>query len=461
MSIAPPEQHSAAELDWPVHPAAALFPLLPDAELAELADDIRRRGLTHPVWLWNDPDGKTWLLDGRNRVRASALASVRAETRVFNGDELEAVEFAISENVRRRHLTTGQKAAVAYEALPVIEAATAERERRRRAAAAAAQVRDERGRLAAKPAPNVAADRTCADLHTCGESAEHARPKPERAVDLAAAKAGTSGRATAQFKRIAEQTPDLAVKVRSGELALDAAEKELRHRQRVEARRTEDLERQQAAAKPAAATIVHADCLEWLAAAPDADLLLTDPPYSTDVDDIDAFAHDWLPLALSKVKPTGRAYVCIGAYPAELHAYLTVRAGIPEGMVLADVLVWTYRNTLGPSSKLDYSRNWQAILHYRGPEAPPLRTTSLTEKFAVIDMNAPDGRRGERWHTWQKPDGLGEMLVNHATEPDGVVLDPFAGTGTFLLAAARLGRTAYGADQNADMVRIAKERGCE
>src|SRR5690606_35749502 len=109
---------------------------------------------------------------------------------------------------------------------------------------------------------------------------------------------------------------------------------------------------------------------------------------------------------------------------------------------LEDVLVWTYRNTIGPAPKFGYSRNWQAILHYRGPEAGPLRTTSLTEKFAVIDMNAPDGRRGERWHTWQKPDELGERLVTHATEPGQLVVDPFAGTGTFLLAAARLGRIA-------------------
>src|SRR5690606_1615689 len=111
--------------------------------------------------------------------------------------------------------------------------------------------------------------------------------------------------------------------------------------------------------------------------------------------------------------------------------------------------------------KFGYSRNWQAILHYRGPEAGPLRTTSLTEKFAVIDMNAPDGRRGERWHTWQKPDELGERLVTHATEPGQLVVDPFAGTGTFLLAAARLGRIARGADRDPEMVRIAKERGCE
>jgi hypothetical protein len=290
------------------------------------------------------------------------------------------------------------------------------------------------------------------------DGTESEAKKPHRARDDIADLAGVSGRSVAQFLRLREQAPDLAEKVESGEMSLAEADKELRHRVKVAEQRERDLIEQQSRSHPGAATIEEADCLDWLPTAPEADLLLTDPPYSTDVEDVAAFAHEWLPVALRKVKPTGRAYVCIGAYPDELLAYLSAPR---SGMVLADVLVWTYRNTIGPSSQFDYSRNWQAILHFRGLDAPPLRTTSLTEKFAVIDMNAPDGRRGERWHTWQKPDDLGEMLVRHATEPGAVVLDPFAGTGTFLLAAARLGRTAHGADLDPDMVTIAKERGCE
>lgn len=66
-----------------------------------------------------------------------------------------------------------------------------------------------------------------------------------------------------------------------------------------------------------APTIYLADALDFIAGFEDDtfDLLLTDPPYSTDVEDIEAFAAERLPLALAKVKPTGRAYICIGAYP--------------------------------------------------------------------------------------------------------------------------------------------------
>ena len=56
------------------------------------------------------------------------------------------------------------------------------------------------------------------------------------------------------------------------------------------------------------------------------DLLLTDPPYSTDVADIDAFVDSWLYKALEGVKDTGFAYIFIGAYPNEMRAYLAAHS---------------------------------------------------------------------------------------------------------------------------------------
>ena len=220
-----------------------------------------------------------------------------------------------------------------------------------------------------------------------------------------------------------------------------------------------EREQERAAVAPRVAEVALSTWEEWLPAQGPCDLLLTDPPYSTDVPDVRAFADTWLPSALSKVKSTGRAYVCIGAYPDELAAYLAVEP--PPALRLAQVLVWTYRNTLGPSPSHDYKLNWQAILYYCGIQAPPLNSPEMVEQFSVQDINAPDGRHGDRWHPWQKPDELAERFIRHATHPDGTVLDPFAGTGTFLLAAARLGRYAHGCERDADTLAIAQERGCK
>lgn len=213
-------------------------------------------------------------------------------------------------------------------------------------------------------------------------------------------------------------------------------------------------------AAPETATVQGCEAIEFIEEFGDrsVDLIATDPPFSTDVTDIGEFAT-WLKCAIAKIAPTGRAYVCCGAYPLELRAYLNVIAET-EFATRSQVLVWTYRNRIGPTPTYDYVQNWQAILYLWGEDAPPLASPSLNEQFAVQDINAPDGRLGDHWHAWQKPDELARRIITHASKPGDLVVDPFCGTGTFLLAAAKLGRKARGADNDPTMLDLAIERGC-
>ena len=188
------------------------------------------------------------------------------------------------------------------------------------------------------------------------------------------------------------------------------------------------------------------------------DLLLTDPPYSTDVGDLEAFVDSWLCNALANVKRTGFAYVFIGAYPEEVRTYLNAR--IPEHMNLEQILVWTYKNTLGQNPRDRYKQNYQCCLFFKGDKAPALDCPLTSEQWAVQEINAPDGRQGDRYHAWQKPMEIAERFVRHTTKPGMTVFDPFACTGTFLLAAAKLGRHAYGFEINPENAAIAFERGC-
>jgi hypothetical protein len=189
------------------------------------------------------------------------------------------------------------------------------------------------------------------------------------------------------------------------------------------------------------------------------DLLLTDPPYSTDVDDLDKFIKSWHYRALDGVKPKGFAYIFIGAYPNELQAYLN--APLPEHITLEQVLVWTYKNTLGNNPKGRYKQNYQAILFYRGIDAPDLDCPLTAEQWAVQEINAPDGRQGDRYHAWQKPMEIAERFVRHSTKQGDLVYDPFACTGTFILAASKLGRRAVGCEIDENNAQIAFDRGCE
>jgi N6-adenosine-specific RNA methylase IME4/ParB-like chromosome segregation protein Spo0J len=92
----------------PAHPVADLFPLMSEAEVRDLADDIREHGLREPVWL--HADGR--IIDGRNRWRACELAGVEAVTRTYDGGDSGLVAFVVSLNLKRRHLNESQRARV-------------------------------------------------------------------------------------------------------------------------------------------------------------------------------------------------------------------------------------------------------------------------------------------------------------------------------------------------------------
>jgi DNA modification methylase len=206
--------------------------------------------------------------------------------------------------------------------------------------------------------------------------------------------------------------------------------------------------------------IFHENCGVFFDRMSSADLLITDPPYSTDIKDINQFVNDWLPPTLELLKDTARAYVCIGAYPIEIQAYLNALTH-QDKFIVDNPLIWTYRNTLGVTPKMKYNLNYQIILHLYTAKSRELDTSITNEMFSVQDINAPDGRQGDRYHSWQKPNELANRLIRHSTVEGENVIDPFAGTGTFLIAAAKNGCMAVGCDIDGNAIDIAVERGCE
>jgi hypothetical protein len=92
--------------DLPIHPAANLFPMLEDEDLAKLAEDIATRGQQVPIALF---DGK--ILDGRNRFMACQTRGIKPWTTDVTTDDPYA--FVMSANMHRRHLKPGQRAMIA------------------------------------------------------------------------------------------------------------------------------------------------------------------------------------------------------------------------------------------------------------------------------------------------------------------------------------------------------------
>jgi len=174
--------------DLEAHPATAAFPLLGEARLLDLAQDIETHGLREPITLL---DGM--VLDGRNRLNACQLAGIEPRFVQYEGDE--PVAFVRSMNLRR-DLTKSQRTMAAAKLLPMLE-----EEARKRMLAG----------VKADP-PELMPE---GQKHT-GESAEKA-----------AASVGVSGRYVRMAKRVLEESPELTAKVEAGEMPLSAAFKAL------------------------------------------------------------------------------------------------------------------------------------------------------------------------------------------------------------------------------------------
>ena len=94
------------------HPVTEIFPLMQGEQYDQLVKDIRENGLREAIWL--HPDKR--IIDGRNRHRACLDADVEPRFQTWDG-EGSLIQFVVSLNLHRRHLTSSQRAASAAEAL--------------------------------------------------------------------------------------------------------------------------------------------------------------------------------------------------------------------------------------------------------------------------------------------------------------------------------------------------------
>ncbi|MBK0020941.1 S-adenosylmethionine-binding protein [Ochrobactrum sp. S46] len=93
-------------MNYPAHPLADMFPMIPEADRKLLADDIITFGQRDPIILL---DGM--VLDGRNRQWACGFADVEPIYEEYIGDD--PLNFVLSKNLHRRHLTESQRALIA------------------------------------------------------------------------------------------------------------------------------------------------------------------------------------------------------------------------------------------------------------------------------------------------------------------------------------------------------------
>ncbi|MDY7109716.1 MAG: site-specific DNA-methyltransferase [Planctomycetota bacterium] len=242
--------------------------------------------------------------------------------------------------------------------------------------------------------------------------------------------------------------------------------------------------------------IVCGDCLDVLEARPAgfADLAYVDPPFNTgrhltaararyadrwpDVEAYLAFLRPRLEAAHRALTPRGSILLhCDWRTVHHLRLLLDDLFGIEfmpseasgrGGGGFVNHLVWVYG--LGGSSRRRFARKHDDILFYAKSAEyyfhPPLVPATsnrmkgqMKKATDVIEVPSINNMAAERvGYPTQKPLALLELLIGACCPEGGLVLDPFCGSGTALVAARRLDRRALGIDISPDAVDIARAR---
>jgi DNA modification methylase len=194
-------------------------------------------------------------------------------------------------------------------------------------------------------------------------------------------------------------------------------------------------------------TLYHGDCREVMPTLAPVDAVITDPPYGVSF----AYdAHDDDPTAYADLLSTVQAEVF------RLAPVVLVTPGIgnlwrwPEATW---VICWhkpgAPRRSMLPQPNRPQGgfNEWEPVLVYGRPRFmhDVLRVPAIPQRDAA-------------GHPCPKPVDLLRLLVAGATTADQTVLDPFAGSGTTLVAAKREGRRSVGIEMSEAYCEIAAKR---
>ena len=114
--------------------------------------------------------------------------------------------------------------------------------------------------------------------------------------------------------------------------------------------------------------------------------------------------------------------------------FLAYNAFVNAGWKLHDLLNWKKES---PSRTRYYMKNTEYILYLWKGRARDINNGGTTQHL-------PYSRPKGAIHPTQKPLELLRVLIENSSQPDELVLDPFAGSGSTLVAAMRVGRRALG-----------------
>lgn len=191
-------------------------------------------------------------------------------------------------------------------------------------------------------------------------------------------------------------------------------------------------------------TIYHGDCREWM---PEADVVVTDPPYGINATDRPHASGGGTVLAWDSEYPHAVVNELAAAHPViAFGAAQMLARELATFVPTPRVAIWAPRFRLGMAAK-----------------------DGLAYRYSPVYLWGVIGRGGVIWDVFDEPTERGRWWYHPGTKPErlmrqlvaltvGSVLDPFAGSGSTLVAAKSLGRKSIGIEIEERYCEIAATR---
>lgn len=198
-----------------IHPAANLLPMMSQEDFENLKIDADQNGFIRPVRI--DKDGM--VIDGRNRLAVSI--AIEKDVPIERFTPSDPIQYVVSENLSRRHLTSQQKAVIAVQA-EELYTLFAEQAKAKQA---------EAGRFDGKDSDGNPKLQVSEKIH---EPEKPEKPNDRKTTAKVAKTFGTNDNYVSKAKKVKDHAPDLLPKVASGEVDLNQAAKVATQRKKEE-----------------------------------------------------------------------------------------------------------------------------------------------------------------------------------------------------------------------------------
>jgi len=207
--------------------------------------------------------------------------------------------------------------------------------------------------------------------------------------------------------------------------------------------------------------IYHGDCLDLMKKIPNEsiDMILTDPPYSINFrsgyrkNKYDAIKNDdnlnWLDTFVNEAFRVAKNNTTHYVF-CSFHNIDKFKAAFQKKFTVKNLLVWVKNNTSMGDLKANYASRTEFILLL----GKGRRLINGKRSDNILEFK----RTGNKLHPTEKPVDLLKHLISKFSDINDVVLDPFAGSGSTLVAAKEMNRRYIGIEIDKKYFEIAKNR---